>query len=48
MTKVFISYCHKQGDWVWDRLMPCLKADGAKVMIDQKRFDLSVEETVST
>lgn len=24
--KVFVSYSHAQGDWVWDRLVPCLKA----------------------
>jgi hypothetical protein len=36
---VFISYCHKQGDWVWDRLVPCLRAGGAVVHIDHERFE---------
>ncbi len=40
MTKrVFISYCHKQGEWVWDKLAPCLKAGGAEVLIDLERFE---------
>lgn len=38
MTKVFVSYCHHQGDWVWNRLVPCLKAGGAEVLIDRTRF----------
>lgn len=40
MTKIFISYCHHQGDWVWKRLVPCLKAGGAEVLIDRERFEL--------
>jgi hypothetical protein len=36
--KVFISYSHQQGDWVWDRLVPVLKAGGAEVLIDLERF----------
>ena len=40
MTKTFISYCHRQGDWVWGRLVPCLKAGGAELLIDQERFEL--------
>jgi TIR domain len=37
--KVFVSYNHKQGDWVFDRLVPCLEAGGAEVLIDRKRFE---------
>jgi hypothetical protein len=36
--KVFISYCHAQVDWVAGRLLPCLKAGGADVLIDRERF----------
>jgi hypothetical protein len=38
MTQVFVSYSHRQGDWVWDRLVPVLKAGGAEVLIDRERF----------
>jgi hypothetical protein len=30
---------HLQGEWVWDRLYPCLVAGGAEVLIDRKRFE---------
>jgi len=40
MIKTFVSYCHRQGDWVWERLVPCLKAGGAEVLIDRERFEL--------
>jgi hypothetical protein len=36
--KVFVSYAHKQGAWVWGRLVPVLKAGGAEVLIDHERF----------
>ncbi len=36
--RVFISYCHAQGDWVSNRLVPCLRAGGADVLIDYERF----------
>ncbi len=37
--KIFISYSHYQGPWVRDRLVPCLKAGGAEVLIDHERFE---------
>jgi hypothetical protein len=40
--KVFISYSHKQEDWVLDRLAPCLKAGGADVHIDVNRFKAGI------
>ncbi|MCP3957322.1 MAG: toll/interleukin-1 receptor domain-containing protein [bacterium] len=36
---VFISYSHRQGDWVWNRLVSCLRAGGAEVLIDRERFE---------
>jgi len=36
--KVFVSYSHQQGDWVWNRLIPCLKAGGAEVLGDRNQF----------
>lgn len=38
--KIFISYSHQQGDWVCDRLAPCLKAVGAEVLLDKERFNI--------
>jgi hypothetical protein len=35
---VFVSYSHRQGDWVWDRLVPVLRAGGVDVRIDRERF----------
>ena len=40
--KVFVSYSHVQGDWVRERLYPALKAGGAEVLIDVKRFQAGV------
>jgi hypothetical protein len=36
--RVFVSYNHQQEAWVWDRLEPILRAGGAEVLIDRKRF----------
>jgi hypothetical protein len=36
---VFISYCHVQGAWVLDRLLPCLQAGGTDVRIDRDRYE---------
>ena len=38
--RIFISYSHQQGDWVCKRLLPCLEAGGAEVLIDRERFKL--------
>jgi len=39
MRKLFISYCHKQGDWVWNRLAPILRATGdVEVLLDTEHF----------
>ncbi len=38
MGKVFVSYSHRQAEWVRDRLCPALKAGGAEVLIDVTRF----------
>jgi hypothetical protein len=35
----FISYSHRQGDWVWDRLVPVLKAGGTPILIDREQFE---------
>ncbi len=39
--KVFISYSHAQRDWVLRRLVPCLEAGGAEVLIDRDRFEVA-------
>lgn len=36
--KVFVSYCHEQKDWVRSRLVPCLDAVEAEVLVDYRRF----------
>ncbi len=36
---VFISYSWKQKDWVWDRLIPVLKAGGCEVLYDKEEFE---------
>jgi len=38
--RVFISYSHQQADWVCKRLVPCLEAGGADVLIDRERFKI--------
>ena len=37
--RVFISYSHKQGSWVFSELVPCLRAGGAEVVVDRERFE---------
>ena len=36
---VFVSYRHLEEDWVWGRLVPCLKAGGAQLLIDREQFE---------
>ena len=36
--KVFVSYSHRQGEWVRDALVPVLRASGAEVLVDWERF----------
>lgn len=36
--KVFVSYSHRDSDWVRDRLVPCLDAGGAEVLVDYREF----------
>jgi len=38
--RLFVSYSHQHGRWVWERLVPVLKAGGAEVLIDKERFKL--------
>lgn len=40
--KIFISYSHKQGQWVKDVLLPTLNAGRADVLIDSTRFEAGV------
>ncbi len=36
--RIFVSYVHKQGDWVHKHLVPILSASGAEVLVDVDRF----------
>jgi hypothetical protein len=38
MAKIFVSYSHKDSDWVRDRLVPCLDAGGAEALVDYRLF----------
>lgn len=38
MASVFVSYSHCQGDWVWDRFVPVLRAARVDYHIDRERF----------
>ncbi len=37
--RIFISYSHKQGNWVFNKLVPCLRAGGANIVVDRERFE---------
>ena len=36
--RIFVSYAHKQGDWVHQNLIPILRAAGAEVLLDIDHF----------
>ncbi len=38
--RIFISYSHQQIDWVKNRLVPCLSAGGAEIIIDYQHFTI--------
>lgn len=40
--RIFVSYNHQQSDWVRGRLVPCLEAGGAEVLVDYKHFGAGV------
>src|ERR1044071_1573939 len=41
--RVFVSYSWRQGEWVWNSLVPCLKAAGCEVLIDVERMVVGKE-----
>jgi len=44
---VFISYSHADQDWVWEWLIPRLKAAHLKVCIDRESFDIGVPSLIN-
>ena len=44
---VFISYSHADADWVWEWLVPRLKAEGLAVCTDQESFDVGVPSLIN-
>ncbi len=36
---VFVSYSRHQSEWVWERLVPVLRAAGAEMLIDREQFE---------
>ena len=44
---VFISYSHTDSDWVFDWLVPRLKAAGLEVCTDQESFELGVPALIN-
>jgi hypothetical protein len=42
LAPVFVSYSWHQGEWVWDRLVPILKAGGMEVLIDREKFEAAL------
>ena len=44
---VFISYSHADQDWVWNWLIPRLKAEGLILCTDQESFDIGVPSLVN-
>jgi hypothetical protein len=43
----FISYSHKDKDWVWDWLVPRLKAAGFNLCTDRESFDIGVPSLIN-
>lgn len=41
-SKIFVSYSHKQVDWVRNRLIPCLRSGGIEIDLDYERFKAGV------
>jgi hypothetical protein len=44
---VFISYSHKNKDWVCAKLLPCLEGAGLKVLIDYRDFEIGIPSVVN-
>ena len=44
---VFISYSHTDADWVWEWLVPRLKAAGLKVCTDRESFAVGVPSLIN-
>ena len=44
---VFISYSHRDDEWVWNWLLPRLKAAGLVVCVDRESFDIGVPSLVN-
>ena len=42
MMRIFVSYSHQKRDWVCGRLVPCLEAGGAEVLIDNRHFSVGM------
>ncbi|MCU0523169.1 MAG: toll/interleukin-1 receptor domain-containing protein [Anaerolineae bacterium] len=44
---VFISYCHADREWVWNWLIPRLKAEGLALCTDQESFEIGVPSLIN-
>lgn len=43
----FISYSHRDADWVWEWLVPRLKAAGLTIATDQETFEIGVPSLIN-